>query len=53
MLRYAVLPTHPSTHTLPPSPALPCLPHRGIDVMDLLITLTTGRGVALLNSTQV
>ena len=39
-----------------PDPALtcacPCL-HRGSDVMDLLITLTTGRGVALLNSTQV
>lgn len=26
---------------------------RGIDVMDVLITLTTKRGVSLLNSTQV
>ena len=26
---------------------------RGIDVMDLLITLTTKQGVVLLNSTQV
>lgn len=26
---------------------------RGVDVMDLLVTLTTKQGVALLNSTQV